>query len=157
MTSPLLEFRDLSKRFGGVTALDHFNLHLDRGEILGLIGPNGSGKTTSFNLLTGIYRTSGGEVVFDGKDITNISARQVYEAGIVRTFQRSRLCLDLSIYDNIMIGNTSRLPQGMWANLMNRKASVISSRRPSRRRARLWRPSPAISPTACSSPSAHCR
>ncbi|WP_321335028.1 ABC transporter ATP-binding protein [Breoghania sp.] len=122
MTSPLLEFRDLSKRFGGVTALNHFNMHLGRGEILGLIGPNGSGKTTSFNLLTGIYPTSGGQVLFDGKDITDIGPRQVYEAGIVRTFQRSRLCLDLSIYDNIMIGDTSRLPQDLWANLMNRKA-----------------------------------
>lgn len=121
-TSPLLEFTDLTKRFGGVTALDAFSMHLDRGEILGLIGPNGSGKTTSFNLLTGIYPATAGTIRFDGQEITNASPRQVYEAGIVRTFQRSRLCLELSIYDNIMIGDTSRLSQGLWANLVKRKS-----------------------------------
>ncbi|SHL59665.1 ABC transporter ATP-binding protein [Roseibium suaedae] len=122
MTNSLLEFRNLTKRFGGVTALDDFSMHLNRGEILGLIGPNGSGKTTSFNLLTGIYPASGGSIFFDGEDITNKSPRKVYEAGVVRTFQRSRLCLPLSIYDNIMIGDTSRLKTGICANLLGRKA-----------------------------------
>lgn len=121
MTTSLLEFKNLTKRFGGVTALDDFSMHLNRGEILGLIGPNGSGKTTSFNLLTGIYPATEGSIHFDGQDITNITARKVYEAGIVRTFQRSRLCLPLSIYDNIMIGDTSRLMKGIGANLLGRK------------------------------------
>lgn len=121
MNTSLLEFKNLTKRFGGVTALDDFSMHLNRGEILGLIGPNGSGKTTSFNLLTGIYPATEGSIHFDGQDITNITARKVYEAGIVRTFQRSRLCLPLSIYDNIMIGDTSRLMKGIGANLLGRK------------------------------------
>ncbi|WP_319520586.1 ABC transporter ATP-binding protein [uncultured Martelella sp.] len=121
MSSSLLEFRNLTKRFGGVTALDGFSMQLNRGEILGLIGPNGSGKTTSFNLLTGIYPTSDGSIHFDGRDVTNLSARKVYEAGIVRTFQRSRLCLPLSIYDNIMIGDTARLNGGLWSNLVRRR------------------------------------
>lgn len=121
MTEPLLSFRNLVKRFGGVTALDDFSMTLGRGEILGLIGPNGSGKTTSFNVLTGVYEATLGKVSFDGRDITNANARAVYEAGIVRTFQRSRLCLPLSIYDNIMIGNTSRLSRGLWSNLVDRK------------------------------------
>lgn len=120
MSEPILEFRNLCKRFGGVTALDDFSMTLGKGEILGLIGPNGSGKTTSFNLLTGVYPVSGGQILFDGQDITGQSARQVYEAGIVRTFQRSRLCLPLTIYDNIMIGNTSRLTQGVLANIFAR-------------------------------------
>lgn len=121
MSSSLLEFHNLTKNFGGVTALDGFSMQLSRGEILGLIGPNGSGKTTSFNLLTGIYPTSAGSIHFDGRDVTNLSARKVYEAGIVRTFQRSRLCLPLSIYDNIMIGDTARLNGGLWSNLVRRR------------------------------------
>src|SRR5262249_57335370 len=89
-------------------------------EILGLIGPNGSGKTTFFNVITGIYRADTGQVGFDGLDITNASGRTVYLAGIARTFQRSRLSLPLSIFDNIMIGNHKRLNQGLWFNLARR-------------------------------------
>lgn len=121
MSQPLLEFRNLVKRFGGVTALDDFSMTLASGEILGLIGPNGSGKTTSFNVLTGIYRPTSGQVFFEGREITGAPARSVYEAGIVRTFQRSRLCLPLSIYDNIMIGDTARLTRGLWSNLIARR------------------------------------
>jgi branched-chain amino acid transport system ATP-binding protein len=122
VTEPILEFQHIVKRFGGVTAIADLSMTLGRGEILGLIGPNGSGKTTSFNVLTGIYKPTSGKVLFDGRDITGAAARQVYEAGIVRTFQRSRLCLELSIYDNIMIGDTSRLKTGLWANLFSRRA-----------------------------------
>ncbi len=122
MSQDLLVFQDLGKRFGGVTALDSFSMRVGQGEILGLIGPNGSGKTTSFNIVTGIYAPSQGSITFDGRDITGLSARQVYEAGIARTFQRSRLCLPLSIFDNIMIGDSKSLPKGLWFNLINRKA-----------------------------------
>lgn len=122
MSEILLSFQGLEKRFGGVTALDSFSMDVRRGEILGLIGPNGSGKTTSFNVVTGIYAPTSGKVVYDGDDITGYSARKVYEAGIARTFQRSRLCLPLSIFDNIMIGNHARLSKGLWFNLMNRRA-----------------------------------
>jgi len=118
----LLEARGLSKRFGGVVALDSLDLALAAGEILGLIGPNGSGKTTFFNVVTGIYAADAGRVSFAGSDITNASARAVYRAGISRTFQRSRLSLPLSIFDNIMIGNHKRLSQGLWFNLMRRQA-----------------------------------
>jgi len=89
-------------------------------EILGLIGPNGSGKTTFFNVVTGIYGADGGSVTFDGVDITRASSRAVYHAGVSRTFQRSRLSLPLSIFDNIMIGNHKRLNQGLWFNLVRR-------------------------------------
>jgi len=118
----LLEARGLSKRFGGVVALDSLDLALIAGEILGLIGPNGSGKTTFFNVVTGIYTADAGRVTFAGSDITNASSRAVYRAGISRTFQRSRLALPLSIFDNIMIGNHKRLNQGLWFNLMRRQA-----------------------------------
>jgi branched-chain amino acid transport system ATP-binding protein len=116
----LLEARGLSKHFGGVLALDELDLALAPNEILGLIGPNGSGKTTFFNVITGIYAADAGRVSFDGADITNASGRTVYQAGISRTFQRSRLSLPLSIFDNIMIGNHKRLNQGLWFNLVRR-------------------------------------
>lgn len=122
MSGRLLEITQLSKRFGGVTALDQFEMTVNRGEILGLIGPNGSGKTTSFNVVTGIYAPSQGKILFDGQDITGFTPQQVYKAGVARTFQRSRLCLPLSILDNIMIGNYGRLSKGLWFNLINRRA-----------------------------------
>ena len=116
----LLEARGLVRRFGGVVALDHLDLVVQPNEILGLIGPNGSGKTTFFNVATGIYSANAGSITFDGADITNAAPRAVYQSGISRTFQRSRLSLPLSIFDNIMIGNHKRLNQGLWFNLVRR-------------------------------------
>ena len=116
----LLAAHGLSKRFGGVLALDSLDLSVAPNEIIGLIGPNGSGKTTFFNVITGIYGADAGGVTFDGVDITNARSRSVYQAGISRTFQRSRLSLSLSIFDNIMIGNHKRLNQGLWFNLVSR-------------------------------------
>ena len=118
----LLEARQLSKKFGGVLALDRLDLSVERNEILGLIGPNGSGKTTFFNVITGIYAPDNGDVSFDGAPLTAARPQAVYHAGISRTFQRSRLSLELSIFDNIMIGNHKRLSQGIWFNLMQRGA-----------------------------------
>jgi branched-chain amino acid transport system ATP-binding protein len=123
MTAPhLLEARGLTKRFGGVVALDQLDLAVARNEIVGLIGPNGSGKTTFFNVATGIYGADSGTVSFDGADVTRASPQAIYHAGISRTFQRSRLSLPLSIFDNIMIGNHKRLSQGLWFNLIRRGA-----------------------------------
>ncbi len=116
----LLEAHGLSKRFGGVLALDGLDFNVAPNEIVGLIGPNGSGKTTYFNVITGIYGADAGRVIFNGADITNASSRAVYQAGLSRTFQRSRLSLPLSIFDNIMIGNHKRLNQGLWFNLVKR-------------------------------------
>jgi branched-chain amino acid transport system ATP-binding protein len=118
--TPLLEARGLSKRFGGVVALDSLDLVVASNEIIGLIGPNGSGKTTFFNVVTGIYGADAGRVTFDGADITKTPSCAVYQAGISRTFQRSRLSLPLSIFDNIMIGNYKHLNQGLWFNLARR-------------------------------------
>jgi branched-chain amino acid transport system ATP-binding protein len=119
---PLLRSTRLTRRFGGVVAIEDLELVVHRGEILGLIGPNGSGKTTFFNVVTGIYPATAGCVEFDGQDLTRASPQQVYRAGIARTFQRSRLCLPLSIFDNIMIGNHARLDHGLVFNLFRRRA-----------------------------------
>jgi branched-chain amino acid transport system ATP-binding protein/sulfate-transporting ATPase len=116
----VLEAQGVTKRFGGVTALDRLDLAVAANEIVGLIGPNGSGKTTFFNVVTGIYAADEGSIRFAGDDITQASARAIYKAGICRTFQRSRLCLPLSIFDNIIIGNHKHLSQGLWFNLVRR-------------------------------------
>ena len=122
MTAPLLSARNLTRRFGGVVALDGLNLDIRPGEILGLIGPNGSGKTTFFNVATGIFPASQGIVVFAGEDITSFTPQEVYAAGIARTFQRSRLCLELSIFDNIVLGAHIRLNRSLWFNTVQRRA-----------------------------------
>jgi len=118
--TPLLEARGLTRTFGGVVALDRLDLAAEPNEILGLIGPNGSGKTTFFNVVTGIYRAEAGTLTFEGTSIARASSRAIYNAGISRTFQHSRLALPLSVFDNIMIGNHRRLNQGLWFNLMQR-------------------------------------
>jgi branched-chain amino acid transport system ATP-binding protein len=120
--APLLEAIGLTRRFGGVSALEGLHLEVWPGEILGLIGPNGSGKTTFFNVATGIYPATAGRVTFGGAEITGLSPQRVYRAGIARTFQRSRLCLPLSIFDNVMVGNHGRLNHGLGFNLFRRAA-----------------------------------
>ena len=118
----LLSCRALSRRFGGLIALDGLDLDVERGTVLGLIGPNGSGKTTFFNVLTGIFPASGGEIRFEGAAIIDLPPQEIYRIGIARTFQRSRLCLPLSIFDNLMIGNHRNLRHDLWFNLVRRKA-----------------------------------
>ncbi len=122
MSTILLEARSLTMRFGGVTALDALNLAVHKDEVLGLIGPNGSGKTTFFNVVTGLYAASAGSVDFEGREITRRAAQEIYRAGITRTFQRSRLCLPLTVFDNIAIGNYQHLQHGLLFNLFRRQA-----------------------------------
>jgi branched-chain amino acid transport system ATP-binding protein len=119
---PLLVCSGLTVRFGGLTALNGLHAAVGRGEIVGLIGPNGSGKTTFFNALTGLYRVAAGTVSFEGRDLTGQRPQAVYRAGVTRTFQRSRLCLPLSVFDNLMLGNHRNLAQGLVFNLFRRGA-----------------------------------
>ena len=118
--SKILEANNLTMRFGGVTALDNLSMHVNEGEVLGLLGPNGSGKTTFFNVITGLYRASSGNVSFRGQDLTGASAQEVYLHAITRTFQRSRLSLPLTVFDNIAIGDNRRLNTGLVFNLFAR-------------------------------------
>jgi ABC-type branched-subunit amino acid transport system ATPase component len=122
MNVPALAATGLSVRFGGLTALDALDLELNAAEILGLIGPNGSGKTTFFNAVTGLYRAAAGKVTVSGLDITTASPQAISRAGVARTFQRSRLCLTLSIFDNLMIGNHRNLDHRLWPSLFRRGA-----------------------------------
>jgi branched-chain amino acid transport system ATP-binding protein len=93
MTAPqsLVQVQDVTMRFGGLTALDNLTLDIRAGEVLGLLGPNGSGKTTFFNVLTGLYKASAGAIRFNDKLLTGLRPQEIYRAGISRTFQRSRL------------------------------------------------------------------
>lgn len=117
-----LKATGIVKRFGGLVALNKVDFEVYNEEILGLIGPNGSGKTTFFNILTGIYSTTEGKIEFRGKDITSQSPQAVYKSGISRTFQRARLCLELSVFDNVAIGNHPYLNQGLWFNIIKRSS-----------------------------------
>jgi len=122
MSLPLLRISRLSRSFGGLMALSELDLEVERNSILGLIGPNGSGKTTFFNVITGIYPPTTGRVSFEDRDLTNQSPQTVYRAGVSRTFQRSRLWLPLSIFDNIILGDHKRRTQGIIFNLFRRQS-----------------------------------
>lgn len=102
--NPILEVNNLSISFGGLRAVDDFNITINEGELYGLIGPNGAGKTTAFNLLTGVYKPNEGIIRLDGKDITGLKTIEINKAGIARTFQNIRLFKDLSVLDNVKAG-----------------------------------------------------
>ncbi len=120
--SAMVSVQDLTMRFGGVTALDKLALEIHQGEVLGLLGPNGSGKTTFFNVLTGIYRAQTGSILLDGREILGQTPQEVYRAGVARTFQRSRLSLDLTVFDNMVIGDYQHMHHGLVFNLFRRRA-----------------------------------
>lgn len=100
----MLEVKNLSISFGGLRAVDCFDLSIEKGMLYGLIGPNGAGKTTVFNLLTGVYKPDEGIVRLDGQDITGKSIIEINKAGIARTFQNIRLFKELSVLDNVKAG-----------------------------------------------------
>jgi branched-chain amino acid transport system ATP-binding protein len=100
----LLDLRDVTMTFGGVTALSHVDLSVQRGEIAGLIGPNGAGKTTVFNVVTGVFRPSSGLILFQGESIAGMKRYRVTRAGVARTFQNIRLFPEMTALENVMVG-----------------------------------------------------
>lgn len=99
-----LEVKDITKRFGGIVAVDHVSFEVEKGEIVSIIGPNGAGKTTVFNMLTGVYTIDEGEIRFEGQDLHNLKPQRIVEAGISRTFQNIRLFADLRVVENVLVG-----------------------------------------------------
>ena len=115
--APILECRHLGIDFGGLTAVNNFDLAIGRTEIAGLIGPNGAGKTTVFNLLTKVYQPTRGTILMDGVDTHNMTTAQVNKAGIARTFQNIRLFDNLSVEDNVKLGLHNHINYSMWEGI----------------------------------------
>ncbi|HKP87368.1 MAG TPA: ABC transporter ATP-binding protein [Blastocatellia bacterium] len=105
---PLLEVRDLTKRFGGLVAVDSLNFGVSEGETVSIIGPNGAGKTTVFNLITGFHRPTRGEVLFNGKSLVNKKPYEIALAGIGRTFQIVKPLGGLTVFENVLVGAFAR-------------------------------------------------
>ncbi len=105
----ILVARQIVKRFGGLTATDHFDYELPRHGIASIIGPNGAGKTTFFNCLTGFYSVDEGDLIFDGHRLNGRSADQITRLGIARTFQNIRLFNNMTVIENVMVGQESHL------------------------------------------------
>jgi branched-chain amino acid transport system ATP-binding protein len=119
----LLELRQVSRSFGGLTAVKSVDLRVDSGEIIGLIGPNGAGKTTLFNLITGTFRPNRGTILFEGRDITGLAPDARCRLGIARTFQLVRPFPNLSVLDNVAVGSVyGRQPAA------SRRAAEVAAR-----------------------------
>jgi branched-chain amino acid transport system ATP-binding protein len=116
----LLEVKGLVKNFGGLKAINNLGFSVRKGEILGIIGPNGAGKSTLFNLLTGELTPSAGEIVFDGIPVTGLSTHKLALLGIARTYQTTRIFLNETVFDNIVVGLIPRTSHGVWAALAGR-------------------------------------
>lgn len=131
----LLEAKNVTKQFGGLTAVNDVSLTIEAGSIVSVIGPNGAGKTTFFNVLTGIYKPTNGTIIFDGKDITGLRPDQITALGICRTFQNIRLFNAMTVLENALVGMHTRLNAGLWQILFGTPA-VRAEERASLERAR---------------------
>ena len=117
----LLEVDRLTRRFGGLTAVDSLSFEVEQGAIHGLIGPNGAGKTTTFDVISGFYRPSGGRVVYDGRDISGMATAAAAALGLVRTFQATTLFHELSVFENVLIGCHLAARGPLWRILLGLK------------------------------------
>jgi branched-chain amino acid transport system ATP-binding protein len=119
---PLLEIKDLTKSFGGLTAINRLSMHVDEGEIVSVIGPNGAGKTTFFNLITGMETPDSGDIMFAGQPIVGLRPNQILELGIARTFQNVRLFPNMTVLENVMVGRHTRTRSGMLSAIFRTPA-----------------------------------
>lgn len=119
MNQPLLQTVKLTKAFGGLRAVDGVDFHTNKGEVVAIIGPNGSGKTTFFNLVSGVIPATSGTISFKGQDITSLKAHQVTARGICRTFQNIRLFKGLTVEENLLVGRHSRTKSGVFDAVLN--------------------------------------
>ena len=119
--APVLEINGLTQRFGGLTAVDNFNVKLMPGKLTGLIGPNGAGKTTVFNLASGFYQPSEGEILVGGKPTAGLKPHKVTALGIARTFQNIRLWNDMTVLDNIRVAQHYWLGYGFFHSVIRTK------------------------------------
>lgn len=116
----LLQVRNLTKRFGGLVAVNGLDFHLDEGDILGLIGPNGAGKTTVFNMITGAFPPSQGDIFFDGKRINGLKTNRIARLGAVRTFQLTNIFPEMTVLQNVILSTHHKSGIGFFQFLHSR-------------------------------------
>jgi branched-chain amino acid transport system ATP-binding protein len=122
MDGALLELKKVTKIFGGLVAVQDVDLQINSGEIISIIGPNGAGKTTVFNLITGIYRPTSGEISLGGKSTVGLNPDQVLVRGIARTFQNIRLFNNMTVMENVLVGQHTQLKAGVLGSLFLTRA-----------------------------------
>lgn len=119
--SSVLQVQNLTKEFGGLTAVSKIDICVNKGDILGMIGPNGAGKTTIFNLITGIIKPTKGSILFENKEITNLKPHEIAQKGISRTFQNIKLFGNLSVLDNVLTVAQIQADYGLAAGFLRTK------------------------------------
>ena len=115
---PLLELRELTKKFEGLTAIDRCSTAIEGGAIYGLIGPNGAGKTTLFNMISGVLEPSAGKILFKGAEIQGLKPYEVNRRGIARTFQLVSIFSEMTVLENVMVGQHARTRAGVLASVL---------------------------------------
>ena len=118
----LLDVKNITLRFGGLTAVDSLDFSVDQGQIVSIIGPNGAGKTSVFNILSGIYELNNGEIYFDGERLDGKTPQQIVNKGIARTFQNIRLFSDMRVIENVLVGAHTQIKYGFLAGLFRSKS-----------------------------------
>jgi branched-chain amino acid transport system ATP-binding protein len=133
MSEKLLELKNTTIKFGGITALNEVNFHVNRGEICALIGPNGAGKTTVFNVVTGVYPITSGEILFKGENLAGKKRHQVTKMGLARTFQNVRLFGDMTALENVItatdVHKKTGLVRALFGTPANRREEKESRQR----------------------------
>jgi branched-chain amino acid transport system ATP-binding protein len=133
MSEKLLELKNTTIKFGGITALNEVNFHVNRGEICALIGPNGAGKTTVFNVVTGVYPVTSGEILFKGESLADKKRHQVTKMGLARTFQNVRLFGDMTALENVLtatdVHKKTGLVRALFGTKLNRQEEKESRQR----------------------------
>lgn len=125
----LLKTKDVTMMFGGLTALHKLNFSIGQGDIFSLIGPNGAGKTTFFNVITGFYSPSEGSIQFDNKELIGVKPERITSFGIARTFQNIRLFANMTVLENVMVGQHCRMNAGVWGALSRNKKTIDEEKR----------------------------
>jgi branched-chain amino acid transport system ATP-binding protein len=127
--SSFFEMRHVTKRFGGLTAVDDFSISLDAGELVGLIGPNGAGKTTVFNLITGVLSAGTGDIIWKGENITRLESHLITSRGIARTFQNIKLFGDMTVLENVMVSFHYSIGTSFWSAMLGLPSHRMEERR----------------------------
>ncbi|WP_347551591.1 ABC transporter ATP-binding protein [Pseudalkalibacillus hwajinpoensis] len=129
----VLEVKGITKKFGGIQALTDVSFQVDKGEVFGLIGPNGAGKTTMFNIITSMFPPTAGEVVFTNKRLTGKKPYQITKDGVCRTFQNIRLFPEMSVLENVTVGQHCRTSSGVWSGVFKLKSQRMEEEKIKRR------------------------